>query len=251
MVGHGSRDPDGNRPLLEICRSMESRLAVTPVQPCYLELARPTIDEGLAALDRRGVVRVIVVPLQLTAGRHVRYDIPCEVGRSLAKLSNTLVCFTEHLGAHPQLVDIAHSRLQEALDGRAKKRGVTEFVLAARGSRDPLVRGEVLRWAANRRIGDNDCGFTPCFLAMTQPTFEDALQNAVSRAPDRIVVQPHLLYPGRLLQRIHTHVAEMAAESPHIEWVSVGALGPDPRIVDYALDLATDATERSFRRALV
>ncbi len=249
VVGHGSREPEGNRPLLDLCRSMESRLGITPVQPCYLELAAPSIDEGLATLDRRGVRRVIVVPLQLTAGRHVSYDIPGEVGRCLAKLSNMAVCFTKHLGQHPRLVDIAESRLDEALDGLSTMPGSTEYVLVARGSRDPLVRGEVLRWVEGRKAGDGE--FSACFVAMTQPTLEDGLQRAISRSPTRIVVQPHLLFPGRLLQQIHARVAELGSRFPHVEWVSAGALGPDARLVDCVLDFADEASERSFSREVV
>ncbi len=248
MVGHGSREPEGNEPLLQLCRDMESRLGITPVQPCYLELARPTIADGLGALHRRGVERVIVVPLQLTAGRHVRYDIPREVSRAVAKLSSMTVCFTNHLGTHPALTNIADSRLEEALAERPPAEGSTQYVLVARGSRDPLVRGEVIRWASSRRIGYDADGFTPCFLAMTRPTFETGLRTALSKSPSRIVVQPHLLYPGRLLQRIHTTLQQLAASTPRVEWVPVDSLGPDVRLVDCILQLAIDALEREFGR---
>jgi len=251
MVGHGSREPDGNEPLLELCRGVEKRLGITPVQPCYLELTRPTIDEGLSSLYRRGVERAIVVPLQLTAGRHVRYDIPCEVGKSLAKLSNMFVCFTNHLGAHSTLVDMADSRLAEALADQPPVAGSTQYVLVARGSRDPLVRGEVFRLAQIRQFMGCIEEFTPCFLAMAEPTFEDCLKTAVSRNPTRIVVQPYLLYPGRLLNRIRGTVAKLAAEYPHIEWVTADALGPDDRLVNCVVDLAKEAQEQDFHRQLV
>ncbi|NLS96570.1 MAG: sirohydrochlorin chelatase [Planctomycetaceae bacterium] len=248
VVGHGSRDPGSNLPLPGLCREVALRLRGTPVQPCYLELARPTIDEGLTALSRRGVTRTIVVPLLLTAGRHVRFDIPSEVGRSLARLSNMLVCFTAHLGSHPQLVSIANSRLAETLDGRPARLSHTKYVLVARGSRDPLVRGEVSRWAASRRFEDREADFLPCFLSLTQPTLDDGLQRAMADLPARIVVQPHLLYPGRLLSQIRSRVERLGKQFPHIEWVSVGALGPDPRLVDCVLDLAVQASGNHFTR---
>jgi sirohydrochlorin ferrochelatase len=86
---------------------------------------------------------------------------------------------------------------------------------------------------------------------MTQPTFEEALQQAISKSPARIVVQPYLLYPGRLLQQIHARLAELSRQIPHIEWVSAGALGPDVRLVDCVLDFAIQATEGSFSRQVV
>ena len=251
LVGHGSREPDGNEPVLELCRQVEAQLGITPVQPCYLEFATPTIEEGLASLGRRGVERVVVVPLQLTAGRHVRYDIPCEVGKSLAKMSNMFVSFARHVGSHPSLIDIAHSRLVEALAGRPLSLGGTEHILVARGSRDPLVRGEVLCLVRDRKTAGNGEGFRVCFLAMGNPTFEEGLSAALSNNPVRIIVQPHLLYPGRLLERVNSTVADLATANPHIEWVTTGALGPDARLVDCVVDLAVEVGDRDFRRELV
>jgi sirohydrochlorin ferrochelatase len=86
---------------------------------------------------------------------------------------------------------------------------------------------------------------------MTQPTFEQALQNALSRMPSRIVIQPHLLYPGSLLRQIHKRVTELSRCHPHIEWIQVDALGPDASLVECVLDLAFDATDRDFRRELL
>jgi sirohydrochlorin cobaltochelatase len=230
---------------MEFARIIEERLAITPVQPCFLELARPTILEGMAALYRRGVLRSIVTPMQLTAGRHVRFDIPCEVGRSLTDLSSMSVCFTEHLGGHPQLIDIADLRVAEALSGRPAVES-TALVLVARGSRDPLVRGEILRFAEMRRIEDQ-MKISPCFLAMASPSFEETLDQVISENPARVVVQPHLLLPGRLLLRIHRLVSAMAERFPQIEWITAGSLGPDPRLAKCALELALDGFERDRR----
>ncbi len=233
--------------LLGLCDSLEKRLRPTPVQPCYLELAQPTIEDGLSALYRRGVSRAIVVPLQLTAGRHVRYDIPGEVGRFLAKTTCMDVSFTEHLGAHPRMLELAECRLHEALEGREPSAGPTEYVLVARGSRDPLVRGEILRVAECRKIHGERGNFEVCFLAINQPTLEQGLEIVLAKSPSRIVVQPHLLYPGTLLHKIQTRVAELNRRNPHIEWILTGALGPDPCLVDWVLDLASEATERDLR----
>ena len=250
LVGHGSREPDGNQPLPELCRGVETQLGITPVQPSYLELTRPTIDEGLGVLYRRGVERVVIVPLQLTAGRHVRYDIPCEVGKSLAKMSNMSVCFTDHLGPHPVLSDIADSRLHEALSNYGPASGPIEHILVARGSRDPLVRGGILSLGESRQASSGGSRCTPCFLAMAEPTFEDVLRMVVSREPARVVVQPHLLYPGRLLNRIKSTVEQMSVQHPHIEWVVVNALGPDARLIDAVIDLAVEACEKDFHRQI-
>ena len=248
VVGHGSRDPEGNVPVLDVCRRAEARLGMTPVQPSFLEFAAPTIESGLAALHRRGVTRAIVVPLQLAAGRHVRYDIPCEVGRCLAEMSDIRVVFSDHLGSHPEIMNLSRIRIDEALGGQCERSGRTEYLLVARGSSDPLVRGEILRVAAAKRTGDDHRGFEPCFLGMTQPSMETAIQIALSRNPDRIIVQPHLLFPGRLYRHVCRRVEDLAGIPPRLEWVTAGPLGPDGRLVDCILDLAWYALERDFHR---
>ncbi len=248
VVGHGSRDPEGNGPVLDVCRGAEARLGMTPVQPSFLEFATPTIESGLAALYRRGVTRAIVVPLQLTAGRHVRFDIPCEVGRCLAKMSDIRVAFSSHMGSHPEIMNLSRIRLDEALDCLPGSVARMEQLLVARGSRDPLVRGEILRLAASKRTTEQNGPFTPCFLGMAQPSFETALQIALSRKPDRIVVQPHLLFPGRLYRHICKRTEDLNSESPHVGWATARPLGPDDRLIDCVLDLAANALERDFRR---
>lgn len=277
VVGHGSRELESHGMVLSLCRGVQKRLDTVPVQACYLELDRPTIGEGLAALYRRGIARAIVVPLQLTAGRHVRYDIPGEVGRHLTKMSSLSVCFSEHLGSHPKILEIADARLMAALAGRRRLNGSTKklpqnyqeglpraennrssgfgarskYLFVARGSRDPLVRGEVLQLAEQQRNRGGKNDLAACFLAMTSPTFEDTLREVLSTRPDRIVIQPYLLYPGRLLQHIHRRVAEIGSQYPNIDWIVTGTLGPDEGLVDCVLDLAADVAERHRRRELL
>ncbi len=241
LVGHGSRDPAGHRPVRDLCRGLEQRLETAVVEPCYLELAEPTIEDGLAALARRGVREGIVVPLQLAAGRHVRCDIPSEVGRILVGIPQFYVSFTEHLGASGGLQEIAENRLREALSTHAASRGPTEFVLVARGSRDPSVRQEILQVADSRRMAAGDRTFSACFLAITQPSMEETLEICLRRNPSRIVIQPYLLYPGRLFRQIEKRIGQLRRRFPHIEWILAGPLGPDPSLVDCVAGLVRDA----------
>lgn len=243
LVGHGTRQPGGNQPFLDLCREVASRAGGIPVEPCFLEIAEPAIDHGLENLARRGTSRVVVVPMQLTAGRHVRHDIPDQVRRALKRLPGVSVTFADHLGSHPGLAALAEDRLRQALCGRGQvRRGA--LVLAARGSRDRLVKHEILRLAQVRRDFDGGGKVSACFLAMAEPSFDETLQHVASTSPDRIIVQPHLLLPGRLSERVESTVHDMAAEHPQIEWVAVAPLGPDPRLARFALELASQTQAR-------
>ena len=85
LVGHGSREPEGVTEFLDTARLVAQRAGQAVVEPCFLEFARPTIDEGYCRLIERGARRVVVVPALLFAAGHGRRDIPAAVAAVAAK----------------------------------------------------------------------------------------------------------------------------------------------------------------------
>jgi len=170
----------------------------------------------------------------------VRFDIPSEVGRAVEKRPQIRLSFAKHLGEHPDLIRLAETRVDEALTGRPQVES-THLLLAARGSRDPLVKGQILRLSAQRGERNDQFTTTACFLSMASPTLEQGLAMATAKRPSRVVVQPHLLLPGKLSLSLADKVAAIAERVPQVEWVSCEPLGPAPCLAQFALDLAWDA----------
>jgi sirohydrochlorin ferrochelatase len=81
VVAHGSRRAASN----EEVRALTQRVAgqasdhYQQVACAFLELADPSIPEGLRALIQSGATDITVLPYFLSAGRHVAEDIPAEV----------------------------------------------------------------------------------------------------------------------------------------------------------------------------
>jgi sirohydrochlorin ferrochelatase len=81
LVAHGSRRGASNDEI----RSLAARLALQQenafdmVEPAFLELAEPSIPDGIEQCIQRGAREVLVFPYFLSAGRHVAEDIPAEV----------------------------------------------------------------------------------------------------------------------------------------------------------------------------
>lgn len=73
LFAHGSRDPRWARPFKRIASLLSGK---QPVRVAYLERMRPTLEEALKAMERKGVSSVRIVPLFLGAGGHVRKDLP-------------------------------------------------------------------------------------------------------------------------------------------------------------------------------
>ena len=83
IVAHGSRRAASN----DEVRALSERVArqagdaYRRVECAFLELAEPSIPDGIQAEIDAGAVDITVVPYFLSAGRHVAEDIPAEVAK--------------------------------------------------------------------------------------------------------------------------------------------------------------------------
>ena len=101
IVAHGSRRQASN----DEVRCLAERVAklqapgVDRVEVAFLELAEPSIPEGLARCAAQGAKEIIVFPYFLAAGTHVAQDIPEAIARFQQSRPEIRVQLTPHLGA--------------------------------------------------------------------------------------------------------------------------------------------------------
>src|ERR1700745_4356580 len=67
ICGHGSRDPEAISEFELVAAALRPRLPEFDFATGYLEFARPTIRDGLAALAARGTRRILAIPGMLFA----------------------------------------------------------------------------------------------------------------------------------------------------------------------------------------
>lgn len=110
LVAHGSRRDASNdevRALTARVRGTAGGNDFADIECAFLELAPPTIPEGLARLIERGAQHITVLPYFLAAGRHVAEDIPAEVEATRAQHPETHIEIAPYLGtseAMPRLL---------------------------------------------------------------------------------------------------------------------------------------------------
>jgi sirohydrochlorin cobaltochelatase len=116
VVERGSNDPDANAEVFQLARLVWERRGCGWVEPCFIGITRPSLDEGLARCVALGAERVVVLPYFLFTGVLVR-----RIARVIAERSFTLsgvdLRLAEHLGAHPCLLDLVARRIAEAIHG--------------------------------------------------------------------------------------------------------------------------------------
>jgi sirohydrochlorin ferrochelatase len=105
IVAHGSRRQASNdevRALGDRVRELRDP-GIGQVEVAFLELAEPSIPEGLARCAARGAREIIVFPYFLAAGTHVASDIPEALEAFRERHRDIVVRLASHLGASPAL----------------------------------------------------------------------------------------------------------------------------------------------------
>jgi sirohydrochlorin cobaltochelatase len=75
LFGHGARDARWREPFDRL-RAMVAARYAGPVELAFLELMSPELGAACETLAKAGANRVLVVPLFLGTGGHLRKDLP-------------------------------------------------------------------------------------------------------------------------------------------------------------------------------
>ena len=136
VVGHGSRREEANNDVLEAARLIARRGSFSCVEPAFLEIVSPTIDDAFARLVKRGADHVIVHPYFLSPGRHTRGDIPVDVEAAASRHPGVTYQITEPLAAHPLVIDASIERIRE-IENPSNNEELGKVYLVGAGPGDP------------------------------------------------------------------------------------------------------------------
>ena len=114
LVDHGSRVLAANAQLEEVARLVERTAGDgTLVRAAHMELASPSIPEGIDALVADGATEIVVVPYFLAPGRHATEDVPRIAHEAVEKYPALTLRVAEPLGVHPLLAELVLFRAAE------------------------------------------------------------------------------------------------------------------------------------------
>lgn len=113
LVDHGSIRKEANDMLVDMAKlvqSMASDAAI--IRYAHMELAEPTIAEGIASCVEAGASDVVVFPYMLSPGRHSTTDIPRMVNEVAPNYPNVRFSVTPPFGINEKLGEVILSRAQ-------------------------------------------------------------------------------------------------------------------------------------------
>lgn len=229
LIGHGTRDAQGRADFLEFARQYGIWDPSRPVIPCFLELTEPSISEGIARCVASGWWELSAVPLLLLAARHVKLDITRELDRARQRYPGLTIHYGRHLGLAPEILQLWQERLAQA-DHPTIPRSETVVLVVGRGSSDPDANSDALKLARLLWEGSGYLTVETCFVGITHPRLEEGWRRVWLYQPKRVIVLPHFLFTGVLVQKIQAMAQKMQAEHPHVPITCLPELGITPAL---------------------
>jgi sirohydrochlorin ferrochelatase len=114
LVDHGSRRSAANALLETVADAVRRRLPDRVVRIAHMEIAEPTIAQGIAACAEAGAREIVIHPYFLGPGNHTSNSIP-QLGEAAMETHPDLrVKISDPLGPHPKLVDVILERVETA-----------------------------------------------------------------------------------------------------------------------------------------
>jgi sirohydrochlorin cobalto/nickelchelatase len=122
VLGHGSKLTYNKHTVEAVATMLAERMTEAIIKTAYLNMDRPTVEEGIESFAETGVTTLYVLPLFLAHGTHTLKDIPEILGLSDGQRRTTRsfgdrkvdIVYAEPLGVDPCIADLAHKRLREA-----------------------------------------------------------------------------------------------------------------------------------------
>jgi sirohydrochlorin cobaltochelatase len=239
LCGHGSRDPEAIAEFEAAAAALRARLdGGRDFATGYLEFARPTIGDGLAALAARGARRILAVPAMLFAASHVKNDLPWEINTFIAANPGIDVRFGRDLAIDAKLLEAAAERIVAAAPAGRED---ALLVVVGRGTNDPDANSNIAKLA---RLLSEGLGFgwtEAAFSGVAHPRVDAALERAARLGFRRIVVFPYFLFTGVLVKRICAQTDAAAARFPEITFVKAGYLSDHASVIAAFLDRIGEA----------
>ncbi len=76
LFAHGARDPHWAEPIRRVRAAMLAQQPDLRVEVAFLELMEPDLPGSIGRLIQEGVRRIVVVPMFMSTGRHLKTDLP-------------------------------------------------------------------------------------------------------------------------------------------------------------------------------
>ena len=116
ILGHGSQAHEANEIFTNIVDMVAKITEFEEVGMGSLQISKPSFQEGIEELIKKDVKQVVIVPMFIYKGNHVKYDIPEEMTILREKYPHVNFIMAKPIGADQRLAAIIEERAKEAYE---------------------------------------------------------------------------------------------------------------------------------------
>lgn len=205
-VAHGSRVKAGVEEARQFIESVKPQIDVDIQEICFLELADPSIVEGVSACVAKGATDIAIIPILLLTANHAKQDIPLELDKAKELYPDVSFTLGKPFGIHEKLINSLHERVQQK---STKQNEEIDVLLIGRGSSDESVQYDFQQIADNLKGKYHYAKVDICFLYGKGPSFENALEHLQNNRKNPVYVVPYILFTGLLKIGIQKKMAQL------------------------------------------
>ena len=228
-IGHGTRNDRGRQTFIDFVETYQKLDTSRPVIPCFLELTKPTIQQGIETCIEQGYTDITALPILLFAARHNKFDVTNELDRARSPYPQLKLNYGRHFGITPKIIELWRDRLAQLDRPEHNPRGIsredTVLLFVGRGSSDPDANGDVCKLARIIWEGSGYKTVETCFIGITHPRLEEGFSHAYLHQAKRVIVLPYFLFTGTLMEKIHNITAQQQEQHPEIDFASLPEMG--------------------------
>ncbi|GAA2070138.1 sirohydrochlorin chelatase [Aeromicrobium halocynthiae] len=199
-LAHGSRDPRSAATITALTEKVACMRPDLRVEPAFLDLSEPGLDEVVDRLVAEGHGEIVVVPLLLTEAYHAKVDVPEAVAAAAERHEGVRIVATKVLGIENTFLNVLDRRLREALREH-RVRELDALVLAGAGSSDPVANALIARaaraWGSHHKLPT-----IAAFASSAPPAAGEAVRAHRADGRRHIAVGVLMLAPGFLPDRV-------------------------------------------------
>lgn len=224
-VCHGSRVQSAIHSAIHFVKKIQKLIDYKIQEISFIELAKPSIYEGLEACMRQGAKTISVLPVLLLSANHAKIDIPNEIATFQKKYPFIKINLANPIGVHNNMIELVKKRIFEKTCNIYYN---SQILLVGRGSSDPLTQNDfsnivqLLESSLKQKV-------IPAYMAVSKPSIHEAWEYLLSVNTNQTIVVPYLFFSGTLMSELKEKINTLP---PKIQknWILCDTLGYDPLI---------------------
>jgi sirohydrochlorin cobaltochelatase len=114
LFAHGARDPEWANPLRRVQAAIRQHATGTAVELAFLEFMAPNLHDCAAALVADGATKIVVMPMFIAQGGHLKREVPEMLGRLRSTWPEVRFSLGEAIGENETVVQAMAAAALEA-----------------------------------------------------------------------------------------------------------------------------------------